>query len=296
MMRNMPKLLRESLQQNDIIVAPGCWDPLTAKIVEDLGFPAVYLGGYAFGASSCNTEPLTTLTEISSHAHNIVSNVNIPLIVDGGAGFGDPVHTYRTIRVFVSLGISSIHIEDQVYPKRVLYHAGIKEITDKALMVEKIKAAVEARNSENSDFYLIARTDAGRDQRRKLGEGPKEIIDRLNAYFEAGADMGMCFPEDEEETKLVAREIDGPLCFVNSERMAFRPTVQQMPKLGYKLVIYPNTITVVIAKYAREAYAYLKEHGNTDILDADEVKKIRQDIQRLIGLDKLYKFESTPKT
>jgi methylisocitrate lyase len=296
MMRNMPQCLREAFQQDDIIVAPGCWDPLTAKIVEDLGFPAVYLGGYAFGASSTNTEPLTTLTEISCHAHNISSNVDIPLVVDGGAGFGDPVHTYRTVLVFVRLGISSIHIEDQVYPKRVHYHAGIKEIIDKALMVEKIKAAVEARNSENPDFHLIARTDAGRDQRRKQGEGVEEVIDRLNAYFEAGADMGMFFPEDEEETKLVAREVDGPLAFVNSERMGFRPTTHELQELGYKLVIYPNTITVVIAKHAREYYTYLKEHGNTDLLDTDETNKIRQYIQRLIGLPKLYTLEYTPKT
>jgi methylisocitrate lyase len=294
MMRNMAQPLRKCLQQDTIVVAPGCWDSLTAKIVEDLGFPAVYLGGYAYGASSAKTEPLTTLTDISSFAYGISSNIDIPLIVDGNAGFGDSVHTYRAVLEFARLGISAIHIEDQVYPKRVLYHAGINEITDKALMVEKITAAVEARNSENPDFLLIARTDAARGQRREQGEGAEEAIDRLNAYLDAGADMGMIFPYNEEEAKIAVREVKGPLMFVYTEKDEFRPTVKELQELGFKLVIYPNTLTVVLAKYARESYLYLKEHGYTDV-DTGEAVETREYIQRLIGLPKLYQFEAPPK-
>ena len=118
--------LRELLKKDEVIVAPGCFDALSAKLVENLGFPAVYLGGWATGAKLGVTEPLTTLTEQVHEAAYITLQCEIPLIVDGNAGFGDATHARRTVLEFMRAGVSAIHIEDQMIPKRVGYHVGVK--------------------------------------------------------------------------------------------------------------------------------------------------------------------------
>ena len=116
--------LRELLRSEGPIVAPGCFDVLTAKVVESLGFPAVYMGGWATGAKLGVTEPLLNLVEQVREAAYVAEQCDIPLIVDADAGFGDATHAYRTVREFVKANVAAIHIEDQMIPKRLGYHVG----------------------------------------------------------------------------------------------------------------------------------------------------------------------------
>jgi 2-methylisocitrate lyase-like PEP mutase family enzyme len=120
--------LRERLRQGETIVAPGAYDPISARVVQFLGFPAVYTGGYITGAHTTITEPLLTLTEQVEVAHKVVRAVNLPVLADAGAGYGDPLHVMRCVREFEAAGIAGIHIEDQVYPKRASYHKGLEHI------------------------------------------------------------------------------------------------------------------------------------------------------------------------
>src|SRR5215510_13327139 len=120
--------LRELLQRGATVAAPGAYDPISARVVQALGFPAVYTGGYMTGAHTSITEPLLTLTEQVEVAQKVAHAVDLPVITDAGAGYGDPLHVMRCVREFEAAGIAGIHIEDQVYPKRASYHRGLEHI------------------------------------------------------------------------------------------------------------------------------------------------------------------------
>ena len=175
------------------MVAPSCFDPLSAKIIERLKFEACYLGGYSTGAHSGITEPLLGLTDMTNLARAVANAVNIPLIVDADSGFGDPSSIPRTVREFERAGVAGIHIEDQVFPKRFHYHKYSVQKPKRTVhvipmeeMLSKLRIAVNAR--ENPDFVIIARTDAF------ASEGAEEAFERCKAYYRVGADLIMSFP------------------------------------------------------------------------------------------------------
>jgi methylisocitrate lyase len=203
--------LKELLKQERIIVAPGCFDPLSAKIVEKVGFPACYLGGWAVGAHLAITEPLTTLTEMVDVSRNIASALKIPLIVDADSAFGHLPMVQRTVSSFEQSGVAAIHLEDQVVPKRLHYHKGEIDMISIDEMMQKLEHALNAR--KNHDFLIIARTDAGRNK----DEPFTNAIERANIYATSGADMVMVFPRNEEEMALAPKKINHPLVYVASE-------------------------------------------------------------------------------
>src|ERR1700730_12534928 len=159
-MKRMTTVFREMLATPGIIHAPIAYDPLSARIAQRVGFRCLDLGGYALGASSCVPEPLLSLEEVLSATRRITAAVDIPLMVDGGAGFGDPTHVIRAVRELEHAGAASVHIEDQVYPKRVHYHKGTEHVISAEEMCEKIQYAARARR--DPDFVIAARTDAMR--------------------------------------------------------------------------------------------------------------------------------------
>ena len=150
--------LRARLQRGETIAAPGAYDPLSARVVQALGFAAVYTGGYMTGAHTSITEPLLTLTEQVEVAQKVAHAVDLPVITDAGAGYGDPLHVMRCVREFEAAGIAGIHIEDQVYPKRASYHKGLEHIVPLQEFVERMSYALKARR--DPDFLIIGRTDA----------------------------------------------------------------------------------------------------------------------------------------
>jgi len=151
--------LRRLLKEEAFVYMPSAYDALGGRLVENLGFKAVYIGGFVTGGSRCTSEPLLTMDEQVRVAGDIAKAVKIPAIADGGAGFGEPLHTMRTVQEFSRTGISGIHIEDQLYPKRAHYHKNFAHAIPREKFVDKIKYACAARDETDKDFVIIARTD-----------------------------------------------------------------------------------------------------------------------------------------
>jgi len=285
---NSKKTLKELMKQDGIIVAPGCFDVLTARIVESLGFPALYYGGYANGSSTGITEPLTTMTEMLNDASNIANRCNLPLIVDGDAGWGDATHTWRTVKEFIRGGISAIHIEDQWYPKRAHYHIDVTYVMPREEALAKLRAAIKARG--DSDFLIIARTDA----REAVKGSLEEAIERGNLYAEAGADLIMPYtttPPDPKEAALMVKEIKAPLLYISSEGMN-RPklNVREIEQMGYKIVIFNITATFITVKAINDVFTTLKNTGQTG-LSYEDMLPYRQLTDKLSGLPELISIE-----
>jgi methylisocitrate lyase len=226
---------RELLNGSEIVQFPGAINPLTAQLIEQSGFEGVYISGGAFSAAQGLPDiGLTTLTEVVDHGRQIARVTNLPTFIDADTGWGEAMNVARTVQEFEDAGLSGIHLEDQVTPKRCGHLDG-KEVVPTAEMVKRISAAAQGRRDEN--FVLCARTDA------RAGEGLDAAIDRAKAYADAGADM--IFPEamrDLGEFETFARALDVPILanmteFGKSELF----TTTQLADAGVRVVIYPVT-------------------------------------------------------
>jgi methylisocitrate lyase len=285
-MKAMTTVFREMLANPGIIHAPIAHDPLTAKIAQSVGFGCLDLGGYALGASSCVPEPLLSLEEVLIATRRITAAVEIPLMVDGGAGFGDPTHVIRAVRELERAGAAAVHIEDQVYPKRIHYHKGIEHVISAEEMCEKIQYAARARRDSN--FVIAARTDAMRTH--DYAEG----IRRANLYVQAGADMVMIFPNTLEEALQAPSEVEAPLIYVNSEGNRLkRPilTIQELEAAGYKMVNDAISAISVMYESIHKLFSRMKETGGTG-MDQSAAIRTRKDIEDTIGLDEYYRIEA----
>jgi 2-methylisocitrate lyase-like PEP mutase family enzyme len=281
----MTKVFRQMLQHPGIIHAPIAYDPLTAKIAEKVGFKALDLGGYALGASNCVPEPMLTLTDVAEATRRITAAVNIPLMVDGGAGYGDPAYVVRTIQQLERAGAAAIHIEDQVYPKRVHYHKGIEHLVPAEEMCVKIRYALRARR--DPDFVIAARTDA------MLTDGYAEAIRRANLYAEAGADMVMLFPNSVAEARQAPKDVKAPLIFVNSEGNRFgRPifAIKELEDMGFKMANDAISAISVVFKSVKDLFVQLKTQGRTG-MDQKVYVGVRKEIEDSIGLEEFYRME-----
>ena len=285
----MKKTLRELLEQDGIIMAPGCFDALTARVIQHVGFDAAYLGGYAMGASNCLTEPLMTMSEVVKAAEYVTDAIDIPLIVDAGAGFGDATQVMRAVREFKKVGVSAIHIEDQYFPKRCHYHAGIMSVIPRDEMLAKIKAAVRARG--DSDFVIIARTDA----RNAYNGSKEECMERCRLLKEAGADVIMpyatCAPSF-EEAREIYDYVQAPMLYVGSEGRPQYPklTAKEIEEAGFKIVVYNAISTFFMMNTLYDNMKHLKEFGDSGFTH-EQFKPVRQRIESLVGLPEMYKIE-----
>ncbi len=209
MQRNAgPGRLRELLAGPEPVLAPGAYDALSARLVEGAGFGAVYVTGFGTSASLLGRPDigLLTFSEMVDNARRIAQAVEVPVIADVDDGYGNPLNVIRTVREYEAAGISAVHIEDQVSPKKCGHMEG-KQVIEASEMVEKIRAAVEARQSE--EFVIIGRTDA------RAVEGIDGALERARLYREAGADVLFVeAPQSEEEISAVAEAFpDVPLLF-----------------------------------------------------------------------------------
>jgi len=281
----MTAVFREMLRRPGIIHAPIAYDPLTARIAEKVGFRALDLGGYALGSSSCVPEPLLSLTEVVEATRRITAAVHIPLMVDAGAGYGDPLHVVRTVQELERAGAAAIHIEDQVYPKRAHYHRGLEHVIPAEEMCVKIRYALSAR--QDPDFVIAARTDA------MITHGFAEAVRRANLYAEAGADMVMLFPNSVPEAQQAPREIRAPLIFVNSEgNRSGRPifSIQELEDMGYKMANDAISAITVVFKSVRDLFLRLKSEGRTG-MDQKVFVQVRKELEDTIGLEEYYRIE-----
>ncbi|SIO87479.1 methylisocitrate lyase [Nocardiopsis sp. JB363] len=227
--------LREDLASGRLLRVPGAMNPLTAVLIQELGFDAVYVSGAVIAADLALPDiGLTTLPEVAGRGHQIARVTDLPTIIDADTGFGEPMSAARTVQSLEDAGIAGCHLEDQVNPKRCGHLDG-KTVTDTATMVQRIRAAVSARR--DPDFVICARTDAA------AVEGVDAAIERAKAYVDAGADM--VFPEamrGPADFEAFRAAVDVPLLanmteFGKSELL----TAEQLESLGLNLVIYPVT-------------------------------------------------------
>ena len=289
----MPETLSKASQLRKLIkhhtvVVPGIFNAITAMIAERLGFQAVYISGA--GLANARGLPdlgLLSMTEVAEQASAIANRVSIPAIADVDTGFGEVLNVMRTVREFERAGFAAVHLEDQVMPKKCGHLPG-KELVSTEIMVQKIKAAVEARL--NPDFIIIARTDA------RAVEGLNRAIKRAQAYAKAGADS--IFPEALEskvEFSRFSKMVKVPL-MANMTEFGKTPYIsaKEFEEMGYSLVIFPLTAFRTMTKAVEDALKELKKNGTQkkllpnmhtrkqiyDIINYDEYEKIDRSLGR----------------
>ena len=247
--------LRALLAAPDMVVAPGAYDAITARLVEQAGFPAVYMTGA--GTSAARGFPdygLLTLTEMAENAGILARSIAMPLIADADTGYGNELNVTRTVREFESRGVAAIHLEDQVSPKRCGHLDG-KAVIPRDEFLSKIRAAVAARR--DPDFVIIARTDA------RAVIGFDEAIARAKASLEAGADMVFVEAvETQEEMAAVPKRVGGP-CLLNIVPGGKTPvpSLAEAQALGYRLAILPGLLLREIILAADAGLRRLSETG-----------------------------------
>jgi len=260
---NPRKALCRLIAGTGYTMVPGAHDTLTARLVEQAGFDAVYLtgGGYS-RASGYPDLGLLTIVENVRFIGLTVEAVGIPVIADADTGYGNAINVIRTVREYEKSGVAGFHIEDQVAPKKCGHYEG-KEVISRAEMVGKIKAAVDTRR--DADMVIIARSDA------RAVEGLEAAIDRVNAYLEAGADVGFVeAPQTVEELRIVGRQVRGP-ALVNVFEGGKTPmlSADELRGMGFRLGIYPSQTHRAAIRAAQRVLRAMKEDGDTRRVEAD---------------------------
>jgi 2,3-dimethylmalate lyase len=284
--RGGPARLRELLNSGQTIVAPGAFDPLAARLVEEAGFAAVYMTGFGTSAALLGRPDvgLLTMTEMADSAGRIAACVDIPLIADADTGYGNPVNVIRTVGAYEAAGVAGLHIEDQVAPKKCGHMDG-KLVIGADEMAQKVKAAVDART--DPDFVIIARTDA------RAVEGLDSALDRARRYRDAGADV--LFIEalvSEAEIEAAAAVFpDVPLLFNWAEGGKTPPvSLDRLTELGYRIVIFPIGTLLAATAAMRRILKEIATAGTpasllgelptfgefTDFIGLPEVREIEQ--------------------
>src|SRR5713101_5455013 len=255
--------MRHLIARTGYTVVPGAYDTLTARLVEQAGFAAVYLTGG--GYSRANGYPdmgLLTLGENVRFIGLTVEAVGIPVIADADTGYGNALNVIRTVREYEKAGVAAFHLEDQVSPKKCGHYEG-KEVIPLAEMVGKIKAAVDTR--QDPDMVIIARSDA------RAIEGLNAAIDRVNAYLEAGADVGFVeAPQSVEELRIVGKSVRGP-ALVNVFEGGKTPMLgaTELEEMGFRLGIYPSQTHRAAIRAAQRVLAAMKRDGDTSAVEAE---------------------------
>jgi methylisocitrate lyase len=280
--------LRRLLKKKEFVYLPVAYDALGGRLLQSLGFDCVYTGGFVTGASRCTSEPLLTMDEQLRVAGDVAAAIDIPLVVDGGAGFGESLHTMRTVRECIRAGIAGTHIEDQLYPKRAHYHKYVAHAVPRKEFADKIRFACQQRDRSDPDFVVIARTDTCR------FEGLKEAIARINMAADAGADLGLLFPRNDAEMKKAPKQARLPLVYVTSRGNRDGrpvPTAAQLADMGYKAAIDAMTYLLASFHFAKLAYGEIKRTGGYTGLSPKECVAARQEIETLVGLEAFYEIE-----
>ena len=286
MQRNAgPGRLRKMLAGPEPVLAPGAYDALSARLVEEAGFGAVYMTGFGTAASLLGRPDvgLLTMSEMVDNARRIVRAVEVPVIADADNGYGNPINVIRAVQEYEAAEVSAIHIEDQIFPKKCGHMEG-KEVIEASEMVEKVHAAVEARRSE--EFVIIARTDA------RAVEGIDGALERARRYREAGADVLFVeAPQSEEEIATVAEAFsEVPLLFNWVESGKTPPmSLERLKELGFRLIIFPVSTLLAATVSVREVLARLRAEG-APIRATDSLLPLGDFID-FIGLPEIRKLE-----
>ncbi len=284
-MLNERSSLRTLVDGPDPMVAPLVLNAMMARLAEQAGFGALYLGGGAMGYLTTVTEANLSLPDMIQAGLGITSVCPLPLILDGACGWGDPMHMHRTIGMAEAAGFAAIEIEDQILPKRAHHHVGLEHIIPSELMVAKIGEAVEARRS--NDFMLIARTNALRTN------GLDEALRRGEAYARAGADMLFVLAREPAALRTIAERLPRPLMYMTPAGGLADAAMSavDLAALGYTLIIDPSTPLLAMHQALRRSYAAIAAGRADPAMDGDaEVEQKR--VHETIGLAKLLEIEA----
>jgi methylisocitrate lyase len=287
-MKRMTTQLRALVKAGKFLELPAVHDPLTARLAASVGFKTVYNGGFVTGGSTTITEPLLTMNEQITVGSNIANAVDIPVVMDAGAGWGEPLHTMRTVRECIRAGIAGVHIEDQLFPKRAHYHTYVAHNIPLAEFRDKIRLACRARDAADPDFVIIARSDACRIQ------GLKEAIKRVNVAADEGADMGLVFPQNHADTVKTPKLARVPMIYVQSRgNRDRRPlyTWKQLADMGYAGCIDAIFAIGIQFHFMRKALEELKRTGDYTGMTEDEFVAARKQVEDMIGLEEYYDIE-----
>jgi len=282
---NKAQLIRDFLQTKGILVMPGVYDALSAKIAARAGFEVIFITGYSVSATLLG-EPdfgLLTQTEMLSTAQRICSVAEAPVIVDADTGYGNAINVIRTVKELMRAGAAGMFLEDQVWPKRCGHMKG-KQVIPLEEQIKKLEAALAAR--QGGDLYIVARTDA----RQALGL--KEAIRRGVAFKDAGADAVFIeAPENKEEMREIARHVPGPLVANMIERGVtplMRPA--ELKELGFELVVWPLGPLYASAQALQQVYAALREKGTTEEILERLISF--EEFHKIVGLEEKYTLDA----
>jgi 2-methylisocitrate lyase-like PEP mutase family enzyme len=288
MQKRQSTRLRELLRSKTFLHMPAVYDALTGRLVQSLGYEATYVGGYVTGGASTVTEPQLTMTEQVRLAEDVASKINIPLIVDAGAGFGEPLHAMRTVREFIRVGVAGVHIEDALFPKRAHYHTYVVHGIPTNEFVEKIQYAVKQREELDPDFVIIARSDTCR------AMGLEEAVSRVNAAADVGADLGLLFPRNQKDAEEAPQKCKLPLVYVQSRgNRDGRPIYsrKQLQDMGYVACIEAQVVICSNFHNQKKLLSELRETGEVSGMSQAEWVASRQEIEDLIDLNEHYEIE-----
>jgi len=281
MMKTAAERLRQLLSEPDIIVMPGCFDAISAKLIERAGFRATFMSGSAVSAARIGVPDtgLISYSEMVDQGRNICSAVSIPVIGDGDTGYGNALNVKRTVRGYADAGFACIMIEDQVAPKRCGHTRGKQTVSRKEAFA-RVQAAVDARR-EGANILIMARTDAN------ATEGFEEAILRAKAFVDIGADITFLeAPRNEEEMRAYGERVPG-LKMANMVEQGDTPflTATRLEEFGYKIVIHPITLMLAGIKAMEYALAAIKrgKHPN----DLAEFAHLRD----IVGFPAYYEAE-----
>lgn len=285
-MHNKRKIsIRERLADaNDIIILPGVYDALTAKIAEDVGFETAFQTGYGTSASLLGMPDFGFLNagETLENAKRIINSVNIPILVDIDTGYGNPLNVWKIVKDLERIGAKGIFLEDQVWPKRCGHMTG-KTVISKEEYILKLHAAIDAR--EDNEFIIVARTDS-------LAQfGIEEAIERGKEYKRIGADVIFIeAPKTIDQMELIAKEIKAPL-LANMIEEGITPnlTADQLRKMGFKMVVFPLSALYSATFAIKQTLQTLKKMGTTKELKNKMITF--QEFNDLVNLSAYSKLE-----
>lgn len=273
--------LQSLLDADGIITMPGCYDALSAKLIERAGFKATFMGGFAVSAARIGMPDtgLISYAEMLDQGRNISEAVSIPVIGDGDTGYGNAINVKRTVAGYANAGLACVMIEDQLAPKRCGHTQG-KQIVSRGEATSRIKAAVDARE-EGADILIMARTDAN------ATDGMGEAIDRCKLFRDLGVDITFLeAPKNVEEMQRYCREVDGPKManMVEQGKTPFLPP-NELQDIGYKIAIFPVTLMLAAIKAMEDTLQKIGTGHDPDTLSTFG------HLQEIVGFPEYYEAE-----
>ena len=282
--------LRQLLTSGKPLLVPGCYNALSARILEHVGFPAVYMTGYGTSLSLLGMPDagLATMSEMHLNARYIAGAVRVPVIADADNGYGNAINVMRAVREYIGTGVAGIHLEDQAIPKRCGHVAG-RRVIPLEEAIGKYRAADAVRRELDPDFVLIARTDA----RGAHGGSLDEAIRRANAYLAAGADLAFVEgPTSVEEVRRICREVKGPI-FYNQTGVSPRFSLAEMQELGIAVTIIPGATFRATIEAVHDLAVALRDEG--PLAEERFAERFRKhplgDLHTFAGFDRIREWE-----